>query len=192
MKEEPQFRKLTQSMEKALKPERFEHSVGVAYTAAALGMRYDEDVNRCLVAGILHDCAKCLDHEEQLKICRKHDLPVQPAELSNKKLLHASVGAYLAEHKYGITDPEILTAIRWHTTGKPDMTILEKIIFLADIIEPNRKHFTEMDLLRRTIFDDLDKGMALTLEHLLIYLKKSGEEIDPMTESAWRFYNDRK
>lgn len=186
------IRKYRKEMEKVLKADRYEHSLGVAYTSAALAMRFGADVQKAMVAGILHDCAKCLSHEEQLKICKKHDLPVTESELKNLKLLHARVGAYLAEHEYGVTDPEILSAIRWHTTGRPEMTKLDKIVFLADIIEPNRRVFPEMGEIREAIFADLDKGLTLTLEYLLEYLKKSGEEIDPTTEETWRYYTDRK
>ncbi|MCR4762081.1 MAG: bis(5'-nucleosyl)-tetraphosphatase (symmetrical) YqeK [Lachnospiraceae bacterium] len=188
MKAEDSIRRYRNAMEKELKPDRFEHSLGVAYTSAALAMRYDADVARALTAGMLHDCAKCLDHEEQLRICRKNNLPVTEFELRNKKLLHAKVGAFLAEHSYDITDAEILSAITWHTTGHPGMTKLEKIVFLADIIEPNRKMFPEMTEIRKAIFEDLDGGLCLTLKYLLEYLKRDGEEIDPMTEDTWRYY----
>ena len=183
------IRKYRKEMEKALKADRYEHSLGVAYTSAALAMRFDADVQKALTAGILHDCAKCLSHEEQLKIYKKQDLPVTDSERKNLKLLHAKVGAYLAEKEYGVTDPEILSAIRYHTTGRPGMTKLEKIVFLADIIEPNRRVFPEMNEIRREIFADLDGGLTLTLKYLLEYLAQSGEEIDPTTEETWRYYN---
>ena len=189
-KEEQQsIRAYRKEMEKVLKPDRFEHSLGVAYTAASLVMRFGGDVNRALTAGILHDCAKCLDHDEQLRICKKQNIEVTEYELRNKKLLHAKTGAYLAAHKYGVTDPEVISAIRWHTTGRPGMTQLEKIVFLADIIEPARKVFPEMDEIRREIFADLDRGLSITLTYLLEYLQKSGEELDPMTEDTWKYYN---
>lgn len=188
MKDEIGIKKYRKAMEKALKPERYEHSIGVAYTAAAMAMRYNADVQKALVAGILHDCAKCMDHEEQLKIIKKQGLPVTEFELKNPKLLHAGVGAYLAEHTYGVRDEEILDAIRYHTTGRPDMTKLEKIIFLADIIEPNRRMFPEMEEIRRAIFEELDTGLVLTLKYLLEYLSREESQIGPMTEQTYRFY----
>ena len=188
MKDEIGIKKYRKAMEKVLKPDRYEHSIGVAYTAAAMAMRYDADVQKALVAGILHDCAKCMDHEEQLKIIKKQGLPVTEFEIMNPKLLHAGVGAYLAEHTYGVRDEEILSAIRYHTTGRPDMTKLEKIIFLADIIEPNRRMFPEMEEIRRAIFEELDKGLVLTLKYLLEYLSREETQIGPMTEQTYRFY----
>ncbi len=188
MKDEIGIKKYRKAMEKVLKPDRYEHSIGVAYTAAAMAMRYDADVQKALVAGILHDCAKCMDHEEQLKIIKKQGLPVTDFELKNPKLLHAGVGAYLAEHTYGVRDEEILSAIRYHTTGHPDMTKLEKIIFLADIIEPNRRMFPEMEEIRRAIFEELDTGLVLTLKYLLEYLSREETQIGPMTEQTYRFY----
>ncbi|MCR5092575.1 MAG: bis(5'-nucleosyl)-tetraphosphatase (symmetrical) YqeK [Lachnospiraceae bacterium] len=178
-------------MEEALKPDRFEHSLGVAYTAASMAMRFGADIEKALIAGMLHDCAKGLSHDEQMKICVKHDLPVSDCERRNPKLLHAKVGAYLAENKYGITDPEILSAITWHTTGRPGMTLLEKIIFLADIIEPSRRQFPELNELRTAIFDDLNEGLKLTLKHLIIYLNREAGEIDPKTEETCEYYNNR-
>ncbi len=188
MKDEIGIKKYRKAMEKALKPERYEHSIGVAYTAAAMAMRYDADVQKALVAGILHDCAKCMDHEEQLKIIKKQGLPVTEFEIKNPKLLHAGIGAYLVEHTYGVRDEEILSAIRYHTTGRPDMTKLEKIIFLADIIEPNRRMFPEMEEIRRAIFEELDTGLVLTLKYLLEYLSREETQIGPMTEQTYRFY----
>ena len=147
--EQPGIRTYRKEMEKVLKADRFEHSLGVAYTAASLVMRFGGDLNQALTAGILHDCAKGLDHDEQLKICKKHDIPVTEFELRNMKLLHAKAGAWLAANKYGVADPEVISAIRWHTTGRPGMSQLEKIIFLADIIEPCRKSFPEMNEIRK-------------------------------------------
>ena len=191
-KEEQQsIRTYRKEMEKVLKADRFEHSLGVAYTAASLAMRFGGDVNKALIAGILHDCAKCLDHDEQLKICTKHDIEVTECEMRNMKLLHAKAGAWLAANKYGVSDPEVISAIRWHTTGRPGMTKLEKIIFLADIIEPGRKGFPEMDEIRKEIFADLDHGLFVTLGYLLEYLEKSGGEIDTMTRETWKFYSGK-
>lgn len=108
---EPDLKKIRKAMEKELDPKRYEHTLGVAYTAASLAMRYGADLNSALIAGMLHDCAKCLSNEKKISICKKHDIPINPAEEKNPFLLHAKVGSYLASKKYGVTDPDILNAI---------------------------------------------------------------------------------
>ena len=109
---EPDLKKIRKAMEKELDPKRYEHTLGVAYTAASLAMCYGADLNSALIAGMLHDCAKCLSNEKKISICKKHNLPINPAEEKNPFLLHAKVGSYLASKKYGVTDPDILNAIR--------------------------------------------------------------------------------
>ena len=118
---EPDLKKIRKAMEKELDPKRYEHTLGVAYTAASLAMCYGANLNSALIAGMLHDCAKCLSNEKKISICKKHNLPINPAEEKNPFLLHAKVGSYLASKKYGVTDPDILNAILNHTTGRPDM-----------------------------------------------------------------------
>ncbi len=175
-------------MEKVQDAKRFEHTLGVEYTAASLAMRYEYDLIDAQTAGLLHDCAKCLSDKTQLSICKKHNLSVSAVESRNPFLLHAKTGACLAEKKYGITDQNILNAIRYHTTGRPGMGLLEKIIFLADYIEPGRKHAPNLSEIRKLAFLDLDMALEKVLEDTLGYLKSSGGETDPMTEKTWRYY----
>ena len=162
---EPDLKKIRKAMEKELDPKRYEHTLGVAYTAASLAMRYGADLNSALIAGMLHDCAKCLSNEKKISICKKHDLSINPAEEKNPFLLHAKVGSYLASKKYGVTDPDILNAILNHTTGRPDMSLLEKIVWLSDYIEPGRKQAPNLPEIRRIAFEDLDKALVMTLEN---------------------------
>ena len=131
----PYFR---QRLQEKLPPMRYEHSLGVAYTAMALAMRYEYDLDRAEVAGLLHDCAKYYSDGEIIKKCRKHEIPLSEAEIQAPAVLHAKYGAWMAQHRYGVSDPEILSAIRWHTTGKAEMSLLDKIIYIADYIEPRR------------------------------------------------------
>lgn len=175
-------------MERAQDAKRFEHTLGVEYTAAALAMRYDCDVKSAQIAGLLHDCAKCLTDEKRLSICEKNDIPIQKLERRNPFLLHAKVGAYLAREKYGVKDADILNAIRSHTTGRQGMSLLEKIVFVADYIEPGRKSAPNLAEIRKLAFIDLDKAFLRILEDTLKYLKDCGGEVDPMTEETWRYY----
>lgn len=183
------LKKLRKEMKKVQDSRRFEHTLGVEYTAAALAMRYGCDIQEARIAGLLHDCAKCLTDEKRLSICRKHDIPVTAVERKNPFLLHAKVGAYLARKKYGVKNQDILNAIRSHTTGRQNMSTLEKIIFVADYIEPGRTHApANLAEIRKLAFVDLDKTLLRILEETLNYLKTSNGDIDPMTEETWRSY----
>lgn len=180
---------LRKQMEKIQDEKRYEHTLGVAFTAASLAMRYGTDVHQAQIAGLLHDCAKCMTNEERLTICKKNKLEVTPVEKTNPFLLHAKVGAFLAKEKYGIADEGILYAIRYHTTGRPDMTLLEKIVFIADYIEPSRKTAPNLDEVRTLAFQDLDKALCKILSDTLAYLDTVDQEIDPMTKETYDYYN---
>ena len=121
-----------------LNDERYSHSLGTAQCARELAHNYNLDGEKAYIAGLLHDCAKCFSTDKLLEII--HDnLQVEEAEMLNYKTLHAPVSAYYAQKVFGVTDNEILSAIRWHTLGQIEMTDFEKIIFLADKIEPNTR-----------------------------------------------------
>lgn len=189
MKKTNYLRKIRKAVQKAQDAKRFEHTLGVEYTAAALAMRYGSDIDSARAAGLLHDCAKCLSDEKRLSICRKNHIPVTEVERKNPFLLHAKAGAYLAREKYGIKDPDILNAIRSHTTGRKNMSLLEKIIFVADYIEPGRKHAPNLTDIRKLAFLDINRALVEILKDTLRYLEASGGDIDPMTEETWRCYS---
>jgi predicted HD superfamily hydrolase involved in NAD metabolism len=180
--------KLRKELEKQLKPDRFDHTLGVAYTSASMAFVYGVDVQKALIAGMLHDCAKCMSHEEQVKICEKNKIEISDVERRNHSLLHAKVGMYLAKAKYEIEDSDILNAIRWHTTGREDMSLLEKIVYIADFIEPNRKNLEDMDIIRKEAFTDIDRCLAHILHNSVIYLKTINKECDDATMKAYEYY----
>ncbi|MCR4778886.1 MAG: bis(5'-nucleosyl)-tetraphosphatase (symmetrical) YqeK [Lachnospiraceae bacterium] len=179
-----QILRLTEMIRGILKPSRFEHSLGVSYTAAALAMRYGADVYKARVAGILHDCAKYLSDDEQIAFAKEKGIELTEAEIANPALIHAKTGAYFAKVKYEIEDSEIINAIRYHTTGKEDMTLLEKIIFCADYMEPNRKSIPGLDSIRNTIFKDLDKAALMICDNTLNYLDSLGIVPDEQTKKT--------
>ena len=183
--------KLRKTLEKELKPDRFDHTLGVAYTAANMAFIHGADIEKALVAGFLHDCAKCMSHEDQIKICEKNNIEISDVERKNHSLLHAKVGMYLARTKYDVYDTDILNAIRWHTTGREDMSLLEKIIYIADFIEPNRKPLEDMAKIRQEAYTDIDKCLAHILHNSVIYLKTIGKEIDDATMIAYEYYKDK-
>ena len=120
------IRKIKKSLEKSLDEKRFEHTIGVAYTAAALAMRYEESIENAELAGLLHDCAKGLDEDKLISICEKHHISITDLERRNPFLLHAKAGSFLAMKTYKVQDNDVINAILNHTTGRPGMSTLEK------------------------------------------------------------------
>ncbi|MBR1860375.1 MAG: bis(5'-nucleosyl)-tetraphosphatase (symmetrical) YqeK, partial [Lachnospiraceae bacterium] len=108
-----ELKKIRKLLENELDQKRYEHTLGVEYTAAALAMAHGESVEKAVYAGLLHDCAKGIDDDKKILLCEKYGLPVSDIERANPGLLHAKLGAYLAEHEYGVTDGDILNAIEW-------------------------------------------------------------------------------
>ena len=131
------FIKMQKKLAKYLDEDRYAHTLGVMYTCAALAMVHDCDLIVAQTAGLLHDCAKCIPNKKKLKMCSQHNIPVSEFEQTHPFLLHAKLGAYVARAKYDVTDEEILSAITWHTTGKPEMTLLEKSSILLTILSQN-------------------------------------------------------
>lgn len=154
-------------------------------------MRYECDLDKALLAGLMHDCAKCMPNAKKLKVAEKHGLEITEIEQKNPFMLHAKVGALLAEKKYDIEDQEVLSAIRWHTTGKPDMTLLEKIVYVADYIEPKRDKAPNLKEVRKMAFVDLDRALLKILEDTLNYLGDSPDEVDTMTKATYDFYKNQ-
>lgn len=183
---------IKKNMEKRQDPARFEHTLGVSYIAAALAMRYEYDIKKAQLAGLLHDCAKHYSNEKILLSCEKYNISMTDVERENPFLLHAKLGAFLAMHKYHVEDKEIIGAILVHTTGKPDMTLLDKILYVADYIEPGRHKAPNLDEIRTLAFTDLDEALRRILEETITYLKEKQGPIDEMSYRAWEYYKDRK
>lgn len=180
---------MRERLENKLTKKRFEHSLGVEYVSGCLAMVHGADVNKALTAGLLHDCAKCLPADEKIARCKKHGLPISQVEFANPELLHAKLGAYYAREKYGVDDEDILSAIEFHTTGRPAMSLLEKIVFVADYIEPNRKPLPEIDEIRNEAFSDIDASVAHILKNTLTYLDSgSCGDTDEMSVRTYKYY----
>ena len=165
-----------------LKAKRCGHVLGTAATAVKLAEKYGADVHRAEVAGLLHDCTKKLSMDEQLALCEKYGIALDELEKKALKLLHAKTGAALARDVFGVDD-EVYNAILWHTTGKPDMTVLEKVIYLADFIEPTRD-FPGVDTLREAVWQDLDRGLLMGLEMTVEEMEEMGNPIHVNTLRA--------
>ncbi len=182
------FKNIRKKLEKELDARRFEHTLGVAYTAAALAMRYQGDLEKAQLAGLLHDCAKCISNEKKLSICEKHHIPISEIERENPFLLHAKAGCYIARKQYHIQDQDILNAILNHTTGRPGMSLLEKIIYIADYIEPGRKQAPNLTRIRQLAFQDLDQALLGILRDTLEYLESIDSPVDTMTRQTYDYY----
>lgn len=182
------IKQIEEQLKLELDTERYIHTIGVAYTAAAMAMCYGIDVSKAYLAGLLHDSAKCISNDEKLQICKDNGLPISPFELDNPFLLHAKLGAFFAETKYDINDEEILSAITYHTTGKPDMTLFEKIIYIADYIEPNRREVPHMKEIREYSFTNIDKAMVLILENTIGYIQSQNRPLDKITSDTYEYY----
>lgn len=181
--------KILDDLKKILKVPRYEHTLGVADTAKKLAERFHVNPNKAYYAAILHDCAKNFSDTELLEICRKNKLPISKKEQNALYLLHAKVGAFMAKNKYGITDSEILEAITWHTTGKAEMSLLEKIIFCADYIEPGRTKQPNLEYLRELANKDLDLLVYNILKDTVEYLNSRDDDvIEEHTLEAYEFY----
>ncbi len=179
---------LIRDLEQELKYARFIHTLGVAFTAASLAARHGCDTDKAEIAGLLHDCAKSMSADKMEQLCRKAGLEIAPMEKGNTALLHSKAGSVLAKTKYGITDVDILNAIRCHTTGRPEMTLLEKIIFISDYIEPGRTQAPRLDRIRAMAFSDIDEALRMILRDTLDYLETTNKEIDPLTQKTYDYY----
>lgn len=188
---EQKITKIRRKLMTELDTERYEHTLGVMYTAASMAMRYDEDVEKALLAGLLHDCAKCISGENKIKLCNKYHLSVSEVEKKNPSLLHAKLGAFLAAKKYHIKDKDVINAIASHTTGCPNMTLLDKIIYIADYIEPGRKELPNMAEVRKLAFTDINECLYRILEDSLVYLNSKNISVDPMTEKTYLYYKTK-
>ena len=184
------YNEITGKLKTALKPARYVHTLGVAFTAAALSMAYGLDVDKALLAGLLHDCAKCFSDEEKFELCREGNVELSKWEIENPALIHAKLGVYIARRDYGVEDKEILDAIRTHTTGEPEMSMLQRIIFTADLIEPNRDDIIpEMADFWELAFKNIDEAIYRITKNQLEFLRSQpGKVIDPITVATHEYY----
>ena len=166
---------MSRKLSKYIDQNRWYHTQGVRFMSAALAMAHGADLKKAELAGLLHDCAKCISDSKKIKICDKNGIAITDVERNNPFLLHAKVGAYIARVKYGVTEPDVLDAIRYHTTGRPGMTPLEQIV-LPEI--------------RKMAFRDLNECCYLILKDMLLYLNSKSGQIDSNTQDAYAFYEE--
>lgn len=188
------FDELNAEISRRLPKKRYLHTLGVVETAEKLALKYNVDVSKAKTAALLHDCAKPLSGSAMKNLCDQNGVEYSENEITDEQtmqsLLHSKAGMIIAQNCYYISDSEILSAIYHHTVGRPNMSKLEKIIFVADYIEPGRKQSTNppLDFIRKTAFEDIDMAVYLISKNTLNYLITSQRTIDKKTKETMRFY----
>lgn len=183
---------LEQKLQKILTPKRYLHTLGVAYLSASLAMCHGASQRDALVAGLLHDCAKNYPEQEMLQQCLNKNIVLTEHEKRIPELIHAAYGAYLAKTEYKIDQEDILLAVRNHTLGRPNMSILEQIVYLADYLETERNQQTipSLDDIRKIAFQSLDEATWLVSKNSIHYFETAGKDTDPMTYQVYNYYKN--
>ncbi len=177
----PQARQWFVKLFQDLSLKRFSHTLAVALAARNLARNHHVDPYKAEVAGLLHDCAKCMPLPEMQKVCREHALTVDALALSSGNLLHSIAGSYLAAEQYGIQDPDVLRAISCHTTGKVGMTKLDMVVFLADKIEPTRPPYPTLNKMRMLAPLSLERALLVSLEGTAAHVRDGKNAVHPQT-----------
>lgn len=183
---------LQQEMARKLKPKRYLHVLGVQFTCASLAMKYKVDIEKAQFAGLLHDCAKYLSDEMLIQECEKNQISLTDIEKSATQLIHSKLGAFYARTLYGVEDEDILSSIAYHTTGRANMTLLEKIVYVADYIEPSRpaNKMRGLTEIREVAFEDIDRAIVLITQNTLDYVKETNSELDPASIETLDYYRN--
>ena len=181
--------KLEQVVVHLLKPNRVPHVLGCRDTAVAMAKHWGADEVDAARAGLLHDITKALDGPRQLTLAGEYGIILSVFQQKNPKTLHALTGSLVAERLFGENEA-VVQAIRHHTTGKADMNLLEKIIYVADYMEPNRD-FPGVEKLRALAFSDLDEALKLGLTMTLNLLNQQGSEVSPESREALAWLNEK-
>ena len=169
---------------------RYNHSVSVANCAMSLAMRYETPLEDALIAGMLHDIAKKTQNSEMLSLCEKYNIELSDNDKKSIPVVHSYLGAYIAEHELNITNKDILNAIYNHTLGRANMSMLEKIIFVADYIEPLRSKRENMDKIRKMAFIDIDKCIVLIIDSCLKHLHSGNIFVHNKMIETYEYYKN--
>ncbi|MCR4962580.1 MAG: bis(5'-nucleosyl)-tetraphosphatase (symmetrical) YqeK [Firmicutes bacterium] len=180
-----------QKLARDLSPRRFQHSLSVAQTAAALAERWQVPKEKAYLAGLIHDVGRCYTPAQLRQKAAELHLELDEWQNRHDPLLHAPVGAAILEQEWGVTDAEILEAVKYHTVGHPQMSLLAKIIFLADIIEPLRQSWPGLEQLRDQAYIDLDRAILAALAYTFSYLAGKQEPCHPMALQTYQTLKEK-
>lgn len=177
-------KQIIEKLNTMLKPKRLEHSINVAKCAIKLSEIYGYDKEKAYLAGLVHDCAKYFTKEQIDSYVEKYNIELDPLEVDNIALSHSIIGSFAIQDVFNIQDMDIINAVRYHTTGRENMSILEKIIFMADMIEEDR-NFPGVDELRKLSFNgQLDKALITSLNNTIKFVIENNQLIHPRSVSA--------
>ena len=177
-------KQIIEKLNTMLKPKRLEHSINVAKCAIKLSEIYGYDKEKAYLAGLVHDCAKYFTKEQIDSYVEKYNIELDPLEVDNIALSHSIIGSFAIQDVFNIQDMDIINAVRYHTTGRENMSILEKIIFMADMIEEGR-NFPGVDELRKLSFNgQLDKALITSLNNTIKFVRENNQLIHPRSVSA--------
>ena len=171
-------------MKENLKESRYRHSLGVEEMAVRLAKIHGADTEKAAFAGRYHDIAKNFDDEVMDQYIDKYDLPKELK--GNNALAHSKVAAAILQHEFGVTDEDILNAVRYHTTARRGMSLLEEVVFVADVVEDNRT-YSDLEYYQKLAYKDLDQCCVEILEYTLGDLRQKGREIDRDTMEAYEY-----
>lgn len=161
-------------LKKNLKAKRYEHVLGVRESAIKLAGIYHEDLEKAKIAALVHDCAKNMSDDDLIKISKEHNVHINEICKESPQLLHGPVGAIIAKETMEIENKDILNAVAYHTTGRKNMSLLEKIIYIADYIEPNR-NFPGIDSLRSLAYENLDLALLKSFDNTIKFVIDRGQ-----------------
>lgn len=167
--------------------DRFLHSISVANEAKKLAIIYNYNVEKAFLAGLLHDCCKCYNKDEIYKYCFKYQFKLDEYLSKNLALVHAFLGYFVANDLYSVLDEDILNSIKYHTTGKENMSTLEKIIYIADYTEPKRTH-SDSKIAREISYKCLDRAVLHILKNTIQFNIEKGNEIYYLSKNAYSYY----
>ena len=177
------IKRIKKDLKEKLSKNRYEHSLRVANYCKRLAQIYKADENKAYLSGLVHDCAKNLEEYYMLNKKVNSDIILDIEEKNNLKIQHAPIGAAVCKNLYGIFDNEIISAVRYHTTARENMSLIEKILFISDKIEPNREYDT-VEELRKIVDYDIDKAIIKFLNDSFEYLEKNSQKIHPLSVKA--------
>lgn len=184
------YKTMKDKLQSSLSMKRYIHTMGVVDEAVKLSKVYDVDTEKVKIAALLHDCAKDYPADMKIRLCKEFHVEIDDIMKKQTDLVHSFLGAKVAKREYNVTDHEVLDAIRYHTTGKAGMTMLDKIVFIADYIEPNRKDFDGLEEVRALAYTNIDLAVKETLEYTIEYEEQRGRILHPLTTEALEDYKN--